>query len=568
MRILTALLLSTSLLILPTLPAVAQTPEVAETEYYQRKHISFFQRQKTALNHHLPTYLNKNFARFNYHLLDSTYPMDLANFLTSVKAYQQQIAGQAAANQSQEDIRFGDKVVTWSDTQQIMKSAFVFASHWDFTPIKLSKVTPKELSEDSKGKFKDDFLPSNAYTEIITEEETDSKTNTKKQVRKKRYWEVTAGSDLQLQVEIFDLSKSAPQKYEELRQAWDFEDTHYITRRDISEAERIMRRSPALRNHSFDISADRDQGYLLQIDRFVRIQRENPWDKYESRAVQELKESDGWASSIVFRLRNMDAFALKGQVGELNAQTDRFNVSFGDKESNASLDVSIRDSYRIYESRMEGNQTRNVEVGFAKIRGFQGGDVRMQPIITGRDPEPGDQIKETPKSEFNLDLSVGTLPFNYNNSVNLFNPAGFLSLEFATNATSYADVQRELAEKDSAQERANYLRGFDTESNFLLGGAVGGGSGHTFGDVHLGPIFRNFNRQLVFSWGFLFGWFMHTGGNEDEFLTYNAFGLTPQVGVQWQATPEIQLALDAGLRLYYPFFAAGPMLKGSVNFTF
>ncbi|MBF2053900.1 MAG: hypothetical protein IGS03_10620 [Candidatus Sericytochromatia bacterium] len=82
----------------------------------------------------------RELPRFGYHSLDLPAGTTLDDFVAQVAAHQQAHAGELAAAREVPSLRFGDKLVSWGETQRIMNAAFVMVRQWQFGELELKNL--------------------------------------------------------------------------------------------------------------------------------------------------------------------------------------------------------------------------------------------------------------------------------------------------------------------------------------------------------------------------------------------------------------------------------------------
>jgi len=495
--------------------ALAQTPNpLPETEHYTRKHISFFLEEPDfPLNQVVVDKFRAQMIRFDYHLISSQVGGDLLRFLSQVQRHQREKAGELAASNrkqfsspEQGELRLGEKVVTWSETQQIAQAAFVFGTHWDFSPVYLKGPTMHVIQENEKGEFKHPDLPADAYTRIRTVKKKKYNQKTKKEedieVREFLYWEVGAGTDLSFLLRIFRLA-TEPEQYLQWSNGWYIGNNYVVTREDMAAARKL-----APKPRQFDPELSSDQNYLLKIRRFQAMLEVVPADRYMDQAVRELRFSNAWFGALSSVLKQDEAFKLKSEVVELFKPQDRAQASFGEKESAASLGVKTRDWLEQVEWVEEQGYRSKKSLGLVRIRGFYQDDFLVQPMFLARDLELGDRLDEYPSKNWQINFAGGYYSFPGQLSGASLN----LDLSWATGTLTPFQFQQRIQEKlalhpekserDLALEESlawdwDYFGGVTLPLDFKTYGV----SQKIFFDLHAGLLWRKYERQWHYSWG-------------------------------------------------------------------
>lgn len=502
-------------LLFPPLPLLAQpaTP-LPETELYTRKHISFYLTEPDfPLNQVLIRQFTGKMPRFDYHLINTEMGENVQAFLAQVQRHQREKAGELAAAErkvfdspEEGQLKIGEQIVTWSETQAIAKAAFVFGSHWHFSPVYLTGPTLHRIEENEKGQFQLPDLPGNAYSQIRTVKKKKYNKKTKKdeevEVREFLYWEVGAGTDLSFQLGIYALDTEPAQHRFNWRDHWYIGNDYVVTHQDMAAARRLAPESA-----SFDPQNKSDQAYLLQIPRFQALLAVEPAAAYMDQAVTEIQTHTTWFSNLSTRLKQEEAFKLKSEVVELYAAQDRTRSSFGEKESAFSLGSQTRDWLEQVEWVEVDGVMQKKSLGLVRIRGFYQDDLLVQPVFVPRNLELGDVLQEkTDSGHTHFATSGGYYTF----PGQLSGPSLNLDLSWATETLSPEDFQQRIRERlaqnsnqtplQAALEEAtgwewNYLIGLTFPANL----APGPLSGKFLLDLHLGLSLQRYERQWRYS---------------------------------------------------------------------
>lgn len=500
-QILACILSSCALAQLPLLPVLAQ--QDGQIQHYQRKYISFFYPQDYPLNQALAKAFQNDFPRFDYHLASTSLQMDFGSFLRQTQAYTQQVAGDIAAGKEIADQRFGDKVVSWSETQQIAKSAYVFAPSWSMSEIEIDGPYPTKSSKPLEAD-----------------------------------WKVDAETDVGLEMEIWNLAGS-PNRLNTLENSWTVsKDAVYTI--PISEVLSATSRYNNGKEEDDQIDLESmgsdDRKNLLkelrksyQINRALSsIENQDPYTYMMPSAVS----SVGYGS-VINEVQRMSEFLIRAEISDPNMQQDKVTIELGEGETAKSLGIGLDSGYKILEYVQGSKDPR--EVGYVKIRELNQSKLVSQPIIVGRDFELGDQVVEYPKAGVGINLRGGVI---WQNSPNALTPGS----SFST-----------LGGGGGLDLDFNIGPAFGwSEFYFLLSGGFNSG----LGLLEIGLQKKWFMRQLVFQIG------LRGGGSFAE--NNSGGGVAGTVGLQWQATPDFAFGVDTGWRQYSNL--SGPLLEGFIRF--
>ncbi len=590
-KILTALLIAGGLTLQP-LPLWAQpAANLPETERYTRKHISFYLEEPTyPLNQVLIDKFRNQMPRFDYHLISTQMGANLPEFLAHVQRHQREKAGELAASDrktfgspEQGQLKVGEKVVTWSETQDIAKAAFVFGSHWHFSPVYLTGPRLISVEENEKGEFKHPELPADAYTQIRVVKKKKYNKKLKKDeevdVRELLYWQVGAGTDLALKMGIFELAKEPAQLYFNWNDSWYIGNQYVVTNQDMAAAKKL-----APKPQEFDPEKAKDQAYLLKIRRFQAMLTVEPSERYMDQAVNQLTWESGWFSSLSTQLKQKEAFILKSEVTEVYSAQDRARASFGEKESARFLGVKTRDWLEQVEWTEQDGVMSKKNLGFIRIRGFYQDDMLVQPVFVPRNLELGDSLQETPSAR---NGHLGVLGGYYSFPGNLSGPSLSFDVSWATETLSPDSfrqrIQEKIAQNPSRSELELALEESSSwEWNYLLGATLPvdlakfGQTRKFFLDLHLGLNWRRYERQWVYNLGLAPMLIISNGSkaskastapdttttdsaeNKEERETLpEAFGVKFLAGVGYAFNPNFSLELQGSLMLAAPYGLGG-----------
>lgn len=355
--------------------------EAPTLQRYQRKYISFFYPQDYGLNEKLSQSFAEDFPRFDYHLASTALELSLTDFLAQVQAYQTLHAGEIAAGKTPEDQRFGDKVVSWSETQKIAQSAYVFVPRWQFDTITLEGPYPED--ED----------------------------------RPDGDWYMHAVSDVRLDMDLYNLKKTGLVPDHTISDTWEVE-----REKAVRLSGSLVRRAAESASTSSDpidlsekLSSDERSRVLKALynnrsfaSEAQKVVRQRPERYMMDAAVKQLS-----MGGVIQNIRSLNEFLIRAEIAEPNMQQDRIEISLGEGETAERLGIRTDASYKVIEYIPREGQLERHEVGFMKVRERQNDTLIAQPIIVGRDFELGDQVVEYPQRGFGLNLRGGGL-YNLN----------------------------------------------------------------------------------------------------------------------------------------------------------
>ncbi len=495
-----------------TLPVQAQssasdTGSTGTIERYQRKYISFFYAQDYPLNRALSRKFEADFPRFDYHLASTAFNVPFADFLKQTRQYQAKNAGAIAAGKTQPNQRFGDKVVSWSETQKIAQSAYVFAPRWEFDEISLEGPFPRSSSNPNQD------------------------------------WYVSAVSDVTLNMGIYNLKGKRTGYDHMLRESWEVEREKAIRIKSS-----LIRRAAAAASTPSDpidlnstlSSSERERvlEQLLRNSAFARearrVRAQNP-----TRYMMDAALDDVTMGRVINSVRNLSEFLIRAEISEPDMEKDRVEVTLGEGETSTTLGIRTDAGYKVIEYVSDGDSQSSREVGYIKVRQREDNLLVAQPIIVDRDFELGDQVVEYPKQGFGLNLRGGGA---YSLDPERF--GGELGLDL--------DV--------------NLGPGFNLSETYIMlsGGAMLASNDFFGGLVELGIQKKWYMRQLILAATLKGGGLFEGGDNGD-----GAGGVTGLVGVHWQQNPDFGYGLNAGWRFYgngAGVYWNGPVLETFIRF--
>jgi hypothetical protein len=345
----------------------------ATLERYQRKYVSFFFPQDVPLNRTLTSLLTTALPRFDYYREVTPLSGDLPAFLAQVQAFQQQKAGDIAADKEQASARFGDKVITWSETQKIANAAMVFSPSWRLGAIRADALTPTEAKKPGAD------------------------------------WYLETVSPASLQLQIYTLQAGQAELYTTRHHSWDARNDRAL--RVPAEVMQVLAAnfSPPLDLKQEISSSDRDKllGQLRKSNwgpTIDNLERQDPYVTMMNEAVSSLPLS---ALLFLHGIRQLPLFMIKAELGNTDTRNDRVEVLLEQGEDAQRLGIGIDHGYKVIEKVQQGERLINREVGYLKVRERQGEKLIGQPILVGRPFELGDQVVEHPKLGIGLNLRGG-----------------------------------------------------------------------------------------------------------------------------------------------------------------
>ncbi|MGV3526235.1 MAG: hypothetical protein ACO1RX_18595 [Candidatus Sericytochromatia bacterium] len=526
-----------------TPPAAVTPPPAGTLESYQRKYISFYYRQpESRFNPIFYQRFRDLMPRVKTQRLDAELAAgeSLSDVLMAAQAHHQAEAGNEAAQREHTSLRYGDSIVTWSQTRTIAESAFVFQTFWQFTPIRLLGLNERVIEENDKGVLDSNKVPYGAFTEsrTVKKERTNSDTGKTEEVdaRQLVYWEVKSGASLNLNLQIFQLSGERPQLYERTGNSWSFDSETVVTVADVQAA--------------FGSTAERDldphEDTILALPRFQALTREDPEAVYGSEAAFYLSIDPLWPSGLVNSLMRRDEFKLKAQVADYDPAADWLQAAFGAGETPASLHLQRRDWYQLRETRTEGETSRQVSLGHVQVRGFAPDLAVLQPLDLQRAPELGDQLIELPGFQNSLSFGLGVTGWGAGWGPNVM-------------ARAAVPLDRLRASAEAALPASNW----ESDLAFEVNGSLTA-LGALSADAQLGGWWRHYWRQFFVSLGLspLVSYDALPGGAEQYGL-----GLQTWTGLGWRFSPSVSAGLDLGLRMTWPT-GPGAYLRGYTSLHF
>ncbi|MBF2053275.1 MAG: hypothetical protein IGS03_07390 [Candidatus Sericytochromatia bacterium] len=536
-------------------PAVAEQPPALET--YQPRYISFYQAQQSQLDAFLVRFFQRELPRFDYPLILSE--GSLPDFLARARQYQSEQAGLLAAGQTPEDLRFGERVVTWSQTRQVLDSAYVFAPRWAFSPLEISGP---EYSGQTEGQG----------------------------------WYLVLKSRFSLDLPLYKVREDQPQALTAFQENWQIVkllrmDMPLLRQRmqdelgaspapeDTAAFLTTLRRLPPFDQLLPALESQDPARYLQDTARKVlELELSSPekMAKLSDQALvlglsgslnllhpDGLKQSGAFLEGVsaLYKLQNLLAeirktpeFQLKGQVSAFDPQSDLSQLSLSESESVSSLGIHLDAGYRIIEYRQTPEGMQPVEIGFTKVRALEEQQFSVQTILAARPFEPGDQHLEYPKTPFELRLRGGT------GSLALLGPRSGIYADTAPefSGTLYYSLAQALGWSETylGLNGAYGMVGWPG----VRGRAPPANVSALTGELGLSKRF--YFRQLMLAVGLRLGFMNGVQSDGPSTLSQSTLGGTPFAGAALQLNPDLILGLDLGWR-EYP--AAGTRWRSSAG---
>jgi len=526
----------------------------AELQTYQRRYISIYQQQGSELDSFLVTLFQRELPRFDYPLVATG--GELQPFLLAAYAHQAAQAGALAAGQQPEDLHFGDQVVTWSQTQQILNSAYVFAPEWHFSALEISGPEQSQQT-GSQG------------------------------------WYLVLKSRLSLKLPLYRLQASGPELQTSFQAHWEIvkllpiEALEAIRQRmtdELGQAPRpeeqaaflqALRHLPPFDRLLPQLENQNPAEYMQAIARKVlELELSSPEKiaEFSQQALQlglagslnlfnpeAMKQAGQWLEgvsslyqleSLLAEIRKTPEFQLKGQVQEVSADGDWLQFSLGAHETPSSLGLRLDTGYRMIEYRQQGEKLETTEIGFVKLRQLEAQRVEAQTILAARPFELGDQYLEYPKTPFELKLRGGT------GSLALVGTQTAIYEDFAPEFS--AELAYSLAPLLGWSETYLSLNGAfgmigwpgSTQQPWLPGAGLGSTQVSVW-TSELGLSKRFYFRQFILALGARLGLMNGMMNPGQEILHQERFGGTVFLGAYCQLSPDLIFGLDLGWREYF-----------------
>lgn len=530
--------------------AFVSTPvaRAADLEEYQRKFISFYQNRPVSYDKYIIQGFQRELPRFDYQLLGTGGADNLLEFLRLVKLYQQENAGQLASKQEGDNIKIGDKVVTWSDTKRIMDSAYVFSTDWIWDDPDLGNLRRKSKNSST--------------------------------------WLIDLQADLKLELDIFKLSGSEPTLYNSMNTSWRISKTY-----EISGFDDILEAISDATGGVADPENIAIQGMIVEVLKqlpfYADLLDQDP--QTTLRAEAEAKLANDGSTGLATDIKRLNDFILKNQIESANMTADQVQVKLMGSETVDTLGIGLDHGFKVIEYRLQNGQEVPVEVGFAKVRELDASKFRLQPIIVGRDYEAGDQMIEHPKSGWGIGFSLGTVPLGFEGQTeqNQFVPQASLDVEVnLAEATGISELFFTFLGGLALPQQANL-----SQANVPSGISVAAGTSALPIDLEIGLMKRWYMRQLIFSLGLRGGVLASSllGTGLENTPTAMALGGGAYAGLHYQASADMILGLNLGWRYFtgseymvgtpgegaprsrvaYPGLNSnGPLIQAFMNFSF
>ncbi|PIQ28493.1 hypothetical protein COW36_13050 [bacterium (Candidatus Blackallbacteria) CG17_big_fil_post_rev_8_21_14_2_50_48_46] len=518
----------------------------AELEEYQRKYISFYQLRPVPYDKYVIQGFQKELPRFDYRLLGTGGRGNLLEFLNLVKKYQLENAGQMAANQENDNVKIGDKVVSWSDTKRIMESAYVFATDWSWGEVDLGHLRRKSKNSNT--------------------------------------WLIDLEADLQMKLDIYKLSGSQPELYSQQATSWKISKTY-----ELSNFNEILRIVKEATGDAVDPDNVLVQPLIVEVIKkipfYAQLLNMNP--EASLRAEAEKKLADDGSTGLTTEIKRLNDFILKNQIDSADMAQDQVTVKLSGTETVDTLGIGLDQGFKVIEYRMQNGQEVPVDVGFTKVRELANSQFRLQPIIVGRDYEAGDQMIEYPKTGAGIGFSLGTVPLGFEGQEqNMFVPQASLDIEYSlAQASGVSELYFTFLGGMAMPQQANL-----SQATVPTGRSVDAGASVLPFDLEIGLMKRWYMRQLIFSLGLRGGALAGTllGSGLDPTPTALGLGGTLLAGLHYQATADMILGLNLGWRYFsnaefsiaassgsstspvaYPAMNSnGPVIQAFLNYAF
>jgi len=478
----------------------------AELEQYERKYISFYPAQYPELTQPLLQAFQQDLPRFGYHQLGVPAGLELADFVKQVYAHQQAHAGELAAQQTVPDLRFGDKLVSWQETQRIMNAAFVMVPDWTFGELELKNLR-----------------------------------------RHQGRWQVDLSAPLQLKLQIVRIQEGYAKDYASAYDNWTVKQTY-----DIHNMSSILQGLQAGSGGLLDPENPLVQPLILEALKELSPYKEmlaSPPAKVLSQfAVETLGNAN--YDSLMKNIKQLDAFLLKNQIADFEPERDRIQVTLDRGETALSLGTHLDQGFKVVEYRLDGESQKMVELGYVKLREFDGPELSLQTIIAQRELELGDQLIEYPQLGAQFDFLGGTTALGLEGETqNMFAPQAGIRLNFSlAKALDVSELYGlvSLATSLPLQSQGSSLS--------FAGQAVNADALALPLSMEVGLLKRWYLRQWVLELGAqggILGGMLLNSGLEDTPFTISP-GLTLLAGTGWQFTPDLLIGLQGGWRFFFP----------------
>lgn len=522
--------LSLACALLPGGPLMRPLPaQAADASVTAQKATVIYPRTDSPLNNMLMQAMRQDLPTLSYRMLGKA-GSDPKVLLIQLQEYLKTHPNEAAMHQDLDTLQLGDQSISWGDVKAISASGVVMVPDWSYGTLDLTG--PHQVGTG---------MP-----------ET---------------WELRAETDLNLNLELYDMTAAVPTLASTVRNSWHI--SKAIPIRDIGQ---LMSLVKDVTKSEVDIHNSLHQILILDVLRklptFQQMLSQNPAEYLATESLQAVATT-GFAP-LVASLKQQSIILPKGGV----QQVDMKNlVKIGISDSDP-VKPRVDLGYKILDAQ-------GAEVGYAKVRQFDATTASLQPIMAKRDYAIGDQVMAVPKLNLNLVLRGGTSTLSVdgpygNNPLSLFNPSTELEVQYDLGpllgwpeffATLTGGATFVLPAQSYSLQPQPTPMGFNGE---------------------LGVLKRWFFGQWILdtglSGGLLFGYTNNTQPPYYEPLTSFGFQGTARVGINYQFTPEFIIGLQTGLRFAsggqwmspvpnsYPNVQAlgglGPIILLSANWTF
>lgn len=495
---------------------IAPPTSAAEIEQYQRKYISFFASDQLVLDQILNQAMQSQLPRFAYQAI-SVNDQDLQGFAQALYQYQQEHAGELAAQKTLPDLRFGDQVVSWEQTRRIIDSAFILLPVWHFGELDLKRL------HENRGS-----------------------------------WYVDLASDLKLELQVYQLQQGQVRLYTQLESQWEVTDpiqvndiTNIVSSLKNETAGVVSPSNPLIQPLIIEaLKALPAYQAQLQADPATRM----------SAAAQGLLAKDGFG--LLFKtMKQQAAFGLKAQVDAF--ENDTLTVSLPPGETVSSLGAGLDHSYKLLEYQQRNGVETPVDIGFARIRKLNDQSLELQPIQALREPEIGDQLLEYPQLGVQFEFFGGTTALGFDGSAqNSFMPQGGLRINYnlakATGVSElYAHLTGALTAPLGVSSLSQSQLGTVSKEAFALPVLA-----------EVGLLKRWYLRQFIFELGaqggLLGGFLFNANVNQDVPYTLSPGG-TVLAGVAYQLSADMLIGVQGGWRFFLPGKWTTSSDKGATN---
>lgn len=520
-------------------PAAAQS-EAGELSVYERKYISFYPANYPELTAPLMQAFVRELPRFGYHSLDLPAGTTLDDFVAQVAAHQQAHAGELAAAQEVPSLRFGDKLVSWGETQRIMNAAFVMVPQWQFGELELKNLH-----------------------------------------KKNGRWLIDLSAPLTLGLSIQQIRDGAARPYASAYDQWSVSQSYPIDNM-TSILESIQSASGGLADPENPLVQPLILEALKAMPFYQNLLALPPQEVLLQPAVERLQDAN--YDALMQNIKRLDAFLLKNQISDLQPERDWVRVTLSPGETASSLGQALDQGFKVMEYRLENDREQAVEVGYVKVRELDASQVGLQTILARRELELGDQLIEYPQLGYQIDILGGTAAIGLEGQEqDLFAPA--LGLRGAFSLAKALNIS-ELYGLLSFGASLPLQRSADNTESFP-GQSVNADAMALPLSLEIGLLKRWYLRQWMLELGAqggVLGGVLLNSGLEETPVTFSP-GLTLLAGTGWQFNPDFAVGLQGGWRFFVPgsweggednkvranypgLISNGPLLQLYANFVF